>query len=51
MGRQQRDRARLASLLASDLAIRDQSEVISDGDQWRRWESNRRQTTLFRMIR
>jgi hypothetical protein len=37
-------------VFASDFATRDQSEVISDGYRWRRWESNRRQSTVFRMI-
>jgi hypothetical protein len=27
-------------VFASDFATRDQSEVISDAYQWRRWESN-----------
>jgi hypothetical protein len=31
-------------------ATRDQSEMLSDGYRWRRWESNLLQTTLFRMI-
>ncbi|MGB3123658.1 MAG: hypothetical protein WBB95_07620, partial [Pseudomonas sp.] len=37
-------------VFASDFATRDQSEVISDAYQWRRWESNRRRNTLLRMI-
>ncbi|NNE19023.1 MAG: hypothetical protein HKN10_11155 [Myxococcales bacterium] len=32
---------------ASDFATRDQSEVISEAYQWRRWESNSRQFTRF----
>jgi hypothetical protein len=39
-----------AQVFASDFATRDQSEMISDGYRWRRWESNLLQTTLFRMI-
>jgi len=33
---------------ASDFATRDQSEVISEAYQWRRWESNSRELTQFR---
>jgi hypothetical protein len=29
-------------VFASDFATRDQSQMISDGYQWRRWESNPR---------
>jgi len=35
-------------VFASDFATRDQSEVISDGYRWRRWESNSRQFARFR---
>jgi len=37
-------------VFASDFATRDQNEMISNGYQWRRWESNRLRLTLFRMI-
>ena len=37
-------------VFASDFATRDQSEMIPNAYRWRRWESNRRRTTLFRMI-
>jgi hypothetical protein len=37
-------------VFASDFATRDQNEMISEAYQWRRWESNLLQTTLFRMI-
>jgi hypothetical protein len=40
----------LEQVFASDFATRDQSEMISNAYQWRRWESNRRQTTRLRMI-
>ena len=33
-------------VFASDFATRDQSEVISDGYRWRRWESNPRPETV-----
>jgi hypothetical protein len=32
---------------ASDFATRDQSEMISNAYQWRRWESNSRELTWF----
>jgi hypothetical protein len=37
-------------VFASDFATRDQSEMISSAYRWRRWESNRRQSSRFRMI-
>ena len=37
-------------VFASDFATRDQSEMLSDGYRWRRWESKRLRLTLFRMI-